>query len=139
MPACASVLFGCAAGLDQALLGNAVQTGDKSKDDQHIHDLVKLGAHLLVRMPAWLTLSTPAPETSTAAPPTSSAPATTEVPVTSTAALRPSSWHPPAPRKAAARPFKQALTAACCVPTYAGDLSRHVVSHYLVQLRGSLS
>ena len=46
-----------AAGLDQALLGNAVQTGDKSKDDQHIHDLVKLGAHLLVRLPAWLASS----------------------------------------------------------------------------------
>ena len=46
-----------AAGLDQALLGNAVHTGDKSKDDQHIHDLVKLGAHLLVRPPAWLAFS----------------------------------------------------------------------------------
>lgn len=57
VPACTSVCFGNAAGLDQALLGNAVQTGDKSKDDQHIRDLVKLGAHLLVRLLDWLALS----------------------------------------------------------------------------------
>ena len=50
VPACASVRCSTTAGLDQALLGNAAQTGDKSKDDQHIHDLVKLGAHLLVRL-----------------------------------------------------------------------------------------
>ena len=58
VPTCtSSVVFRIAAGLDQALLGNAAQTGDKSKDDQHIHDLVKLGAHLLVRLTAWLASS----------------------------------------------------------------------------------
>ena len=89
-----SVVFRNAAGLDQALLGNAVQTGDKSKDDQHIHDLVKLGAHLLVR-PAGIK-----------------------------------------PRRDAARPLSKPMT-ACCIPTHAGDGSRHVVSLYLVQLMGA--
>ena len=112
-----------AAGLDQALLGNAVQTGDKSKDDQHIHDLVKLGAHLLVRLPAWLEdqaqlllrqallrlpLPQPLPQRQVLLRlPLAQPLQPRKCPWPAQQHLRPPGWHPPAPRQAAPRPLSK--------------------------------